>query len=484
MPNSQANLAWEVVLELDAAGGGALHERLKRALRAAIREGRLTVGAAVPPSRALATDLGCSRWTVVEAYSQLVAEGYLQARAGSATRVRWAGAGFHAERPPRDRPAPPVPVRWDMTPGLPDLRFLPRSKWAEAVRSQAATVAFTELGHPDPAGHPRLRAVVGGYLERSRSAALADADLLITTGTTSAVQRLCRALVRAGQTSLAVEDPAWAQLHLVAREAGLQLVPIPVDEHGVKVTALNQLSGVRAVLVTPAHQYPNGVVLVPERRAQLLDWADRVDGLILEDDYDAEFRYDRPPMATLQGMRPSRVALLGSLSKTLAPSFRLGWMLVPGSWRGILAAAGSALSVPPVLDQLAFAEFLHSGAYDRHLRASRRRYRARRDFLIHALQAEVSSCRVSGAAAGVHLLLHLPAGVAAGAVVDQAAVRGLRLEAREPGATEAGQPGALIIGYGNLADSEIGPAVSALSAAITAAAAAAPRARPGTPPRR
>ncbi|MGW5723925.1 MocR-like pyridoxine biosynthesis transcription factor PdxR [Amycolatopsis sp. NPDC003865] len=437
MAGSQTN--WGVLLEL--SGPGPKHAQLARALRKAIRG--LEDGVAVPPSRQLAADLGCSRWVVTQAYAQLVAEGYLDGRTGSATRVRRVGDAVAARPLPR-RPQP----RHDLAPGLPDLRHFPRQRWSDAVRGVLTTVPHTDFGLPDPAGHPRLRATLAGYLRRVRGAEVDD--VVVCGGVTDGVTRVCRALRAKGVTRLAVEDPGWTRLHRAAAATGMAIDPVPVDAEGIDVGRIPR--GTRAVLVTPAHQFPTGTVLSPRRRAGLLGWARDVDGLVLEDDYDAEFRYDRRPVGTVQGTDPGRVALFGSVSKTLSPALGLGWVALPPQW----TITGYA---PPVLDQLALAGFVESGGYDRHLRAARLRYRARRDRLVAAL----GPARLSGAAAGLHLVLHLERDAAA--VVRAARAKGVKVADLDDYRVAPGEP-ALVLGYGNLADNAVEPAARLLREAV------------------
>ncbi|VVJ15296.1 Transcriptional regulator [Amycolatopsis camponoti] len=433
MAGSQTN--WGVLLDL--SGPGPKHEQLARALRRAIRG--LDDGVSVPPSRQLAADLGCSRWVVTQAYAQLVAEGYLDGRAGSATRVRRVGDAVTAKPP-----ALPAPPRYDLAPGLPDLRHFPRQRWADAVRGVLATVPHTDFGLPDRDGHPRLRKTLAGYLRRVRGAE--TDDVVICGGVTDGVTRVCRALQANGVTRLAVEDPGWTRLRRAAAATGMAIDPVPVDDEGVDVGRIPR--GTRAVLVTPAHQFPTGSVLSPRRRAELLAWAREVDGLILEDDYDAEFRYDRRPVGTVQGTDPGRVALFGSVSKTLSPALGLGWVALPPQW----TLPGHA---PPVVDQLALAGFVDSGGYDRHLRAARLRYRARRDRLVEAL----GPGRLSGVAAGLHLLLHLDRDAAE--VTKRARAKGVKVADLDDYREAPGEP-ALVLGYGNLADNAVGDAVRLL----------------------
>lgn len=465
MVESQTNPAWETLLGLDGSRPGPLHERLRNALRAATRNGRLGAGSALPPSRRLAADLGCSRWVVTEAYAQLVAEGYLEARPGSATRVR-ATQGV-AVPPATPSPLPAPAPRFDLAPGLPDLRAFPRRRWADAIRAEATTIPFAELGLPPPGGHPRLRGVLAEYLGRARGAAAGAEDVTVCTGVSDGVTRLCRALAGAGIGRLAVEDPGWTRLRQAAAGTGMEVVPVPVDADGLNVADLRR-SGARAVIVTPAHQFPTGAVLAPARRTELLAWVRQADGLILEDDYDAEFRYDRRPVGTLQGLTPSRVALLGSVSKTLSPALGIGWIVAPTRWTATLRAEVAAAR-PPTIDQLAFATFLERGWYDRNLRTARQRYGARRDALVRQLAWRLPGYRISGAAAGLHLLLELPPDVDAAAVVAAARPRGLRLADLGRYHVDSHHTGnGLVLGYGNLADGAVARTVAELTAAVLA----------------
>lgn len=463
---SQTNLAWATLLAVGPPDGGRrrLHDRLVHALRTAIRDGRLAEGAAVPPSRALAEELGCSRWVVTEAYGQLIAEGYLSARVGSATRVSWSPD----TAPPRPRaqraPARP-PIRYDLAPGLPDLRAFPRRRWADAVRAVTGSAVHYDLGLPDPAGHAVLRTTVAQYLRRSRGADTHAVSVSVCAGVTDGLVRTCRALRAEGIADLAVEHPGWGRLRDAATSAGLRVHPVPVDHDGLSVDDLARTPA-RAVAVGAAHQFPTGTVLSAARRARLVRWAREVDGFVIEDDYDAEFRYDHHPVAVMQGMDPSRVFLLGSVSKTLSPALGLGWLVAPVAMTPVLREANLVAAAPPVLDQLALATFIDRGWYDAHLRAARRRFRSRRDLLVRTLGAKVPEGRVAGTAAGLHIALHLPDGTDTRGAVQAASAAGLRLadldDYRAPGSAEP----ALVLGYGNISDTEIPPAVALLREAL------------------
>jgi GntR family transcriptional regulator/MocR family aminotransferase len=460
---SQTKLSWDVLLDLGPPESGPLHERLKNTLRQAVTRGQLREGTMLPPSRQLALDLGCSRATVTEAYGQLVAEGYLEARTGSGTRVRW--TRNDSAPPASERPASAPLPRFDLAPGLPDLRAFPRAAWARAQATQLTSITDAELGYPAPGGHLRLRALLADHLNRARGANTRPDTIVVCPSVTEAVRRICGHLRRLGIDELGFEEPGWSRLRAVARSAGVTPVPIPVDGDGLRVDLLARLPRLRAVVVTPAHQYPSGSVLAPHRRADLLAWARERDGVIIEDDYDAEFRYDRRPVGTLQGMDDSRVLLLKSLSKVLSPALGLGWMAVPPLWAAELRA-----STPSTPDQLTFASFLSSGAYDRHLRASRLRYRRRRDLVVTHLTERLPHLTIDGVAAGLHLVLRLPPGVDAGAVVaeaahDEVAVTNLAGSYEQPPRS----PGGLILGYANIPDVSVPEAVARLAAAYARA---------------
>jgi GntR family transcriptional regulator/MocR family aminotransferase len=470
MAGFQTNSAWATLLDVAPAEHGRrrLHDRLAHALRTAIRDGRLAEGAAVPPSRVLAEELGCSRWVVTEAYGQLVAEGYLSARVGSATRVSWAPGTAPPRRTARRAPARP-PVRYDLAPGLPDLRAFPRRRWADAVRAVTGSAVHYDLGLPDPDGHAVPRETVAQYLRRSRGADTSTESVSVCAGVIDGLVRTCRALRAEGIGDLAVEDPGWGRLRDAAASAGLRVHPVPVDRDGLRVDDLARTPA-RAVVVGAAHQFPTGAVLSPARRARLVRWAREVNGFVVEDDYDSEFRYDRRPVAVMQGMDPGRVFLLGSVSKTLSPALGLGWLVAPAAMTAALRAANPVAAAPPVLDQLALATFVDRGWYDAHLRAARRRFRTRRDLLVDTLAARVPQGRVAGTDAGLHLLLHLPAGTDTHRAVRSAAAEGLRLADLDDYRASPAADRALVLGYGNLGDTDVAPAVGLLAQVLRATA--------------
>jgi GntR family transcriptional regulator/MocR family aminotransferase len=470
---TQTNLAWETLLELPPARRGEpLPMRLAAAIRSAIRDGRLPHGAALPPSRALAGSLSLSRWTVTQAYSQLATEGYLTGRQGSATRVSWSrGQEPDAASPPA-RPASPrgaPEARFDLSYSRPDLRAFPRRQWVAAISAVAETASFDELDYAEAGGHPRLRAVLAGHLNRSRGAAAGPDMVSVFTGAGQGMSQVAHALLADGHTAIGVEDNGSLRLLDAALRAGLRLVRLPVDADGLVTDALAAHPELRAVCVGAARQIVYGSPLAPRRREALLDWARRAGGLIVEDDYDSEFSYDRPAPPVMQGADPGRVALLGSMNKVLNPSVSIGWVVAPRRWVPGIRAERQVTGVPSALNQLALAQFMESGSYDRYLRAARQRFRARRRALVSALAQALPECPVRGSEAGIDLLLELPAGTDAAAIVVRARRRGMRLctaEYKRPQASRD-RPG-LLIGYGNLPDPMIDEAVGLLAEIIRA----------------
>ncbi|WP_234542861.1 PLP-dependent aminotransferase family protein [Streptomyces shenzhenensis] len=398
--------AWELLLPAAAAPARARGRFLQAALREAIRAGRLTPGVRLPSSRELAKDLGVSRGLVTEAYEQLVAEGYLRSGRGAGT---WVGAAVRAAAPrARDLAPRPHGVRVDFVPGSPDLSLFPRAAWAAAQREVLAELPHRDLGYPDPRGLPRLRSALAELLARRRGVVADPERILVVSGVAQAAALLGSVLHARGMREIGVEDPGSPQHDALYAAAGLRTVPLPLDDEGLAPGPLHA-SGVRAVVTTPAHQYPTGIACSAGRRTRLLDWARSVDGLLLEDDYDGDFRYDRAPVGALQGLDPERVAYTGSVSKSLAPGLRLGWLLVPEFLADAVVERKRTTDLGhPSLDQAVFARFLERGDYDRQLRRCQRAYRQRRDVLVAALAEHFPHARVSGIAAGLHAIAELP----------------------------------------------------------------------------
>jgi GntR family transcriptional regulator/MocR family aminotransferase len=452
-------------LDLTHAPGRSLRARVEHALREAVRSGRLAPGTRLPSTRALCIELGVSRGVVVDAYAQLAAEGYLHTRRGGGTTI---AATPTSGRPSRSNAAPRPAVRYDMNPFRPGLSGFPRATWSSAVARVLRSAPDERLAYPDPAGAPELRATLAAYLGRVRGVRGGFEQIVVTGGLRQGVDLLWSTLAANGARRIAVEDPGWRGVRETATAAGLELVPIPVDDDGLVVEHLQQ-EAVDAVAVAPAHQYPTGAVLSPARRAALVAWAQKCDALIVEDDYDAEYRYDRKPVGSLQGLEPERVIYGGSTSKTLAPAVRLGWLVLPQRLAEPIALRQRLRgATPSPLEQLALADLIERGELDRHLRRQRRRYRRQRSTLLAALANELPEITVHGAAAGLYVVLHLPDGPGEQAVLAAARSRGISLEGL------SGSTPAIVVGYANLSDAAIEPAVAALAAAIAQAATASP----------
>ncbi|MFI5677045.1 MocR-like pyridoxine biosynthesis transcription factor PdxR [Streptomyces cellulosae] len=429
-----------VDLHVEANPAEGRRAGLERALRDAVRDGRLAPGARLPATRRLAEELGVSRGTVKAAYDQLVAEGYLTARQGAGTRV--APLPPLSAEPPEATARARVP-RFDLRPGSPDVGTFPTAAWLHALRRALATAPSRAYDYGDPRGRIELRTALAGYLGRARGVVAPPERIVVTSGYVQGLSLLTRVLE--GGT-VAMEDPGLPFHREVVRRGGGRVVPVRVDERGARVDDLEDIGGTAAVVVTPAHQYPTGVILHPERRRALTDWARARGALVVEDDYDGEFRYDRQPVGALQGMAPGHVAYLGTASKTLGPALRLGWMVLPPHL--VDAVADAKLHSDhhtESIGQLALAELIDSHAYDRHVRACRLRYRRRRDQLLDRLGARR---RVRGIAAGLHALVEVDDEAA---VLERAAMEGLAVghlgeHWHAPGGV--GRPRGLVVGYG------------------------------------
>jgi GntR family transcriptional regulator / MocR family aminotransferase len=412
------------MLSLDGSDARPLHEQLEQALREAIRSGRLPAGTRLPSSRGLSAELGISRGVVSWAYGQLAAEGYVVSRQGSPVRVSDAIRGA-VVRPSARSLA--TPFRHDLRPA-PDLASFPRDRWQRALRDAWRVAPASGLGDLDPRGIPDLRDALAAYLDRVRGTA-ADPELMVVcAGFAQGLSLTCRWLRSYGVERIAVEEPGWHQHRLIAEQAGLEVAAVPVDAGGLDLAALDA-SGAEAVVVTPAHQFPTGAVLAPERRAELLEWAERHDRLIVEDDYDSELRFDGVSVGALQGLAPERVLHVGSASMRLAPGLRLGWMLLP-SWLTwpIVSAKSVEDSGTEVLGQMALARFIAGGELDRHLRRMRLLYARRRRVLARMLPDVPALTAPRDDPAGVFELLELGAAVDEPSLLAAAARRGVGLE--------------------------------------------------------
>ncbi|MFF0790357.1 PLP-dependent aminotransferase family protein [Streptomyces spiralis] len=470
--------AWELLLPAASAPARARGRSLQAALREAVRSGRLAPGTRLPSSRDLAADLGVSRGLITEAYEQLVAEGYLRSGRGAGT---WVGGAVRAAHPRARDLAPRSPgAGVGFVPGTPDLSLFPRASWTAAHRSVLADLPHHDLGYPDPRGLPRLRTALAELLARRRGVVADPERIVVVSGVTQATTLLGLVLHARGMRTVGVEDPGSPQHSALYASAGMGTVPIPLDAEGPDLGPLRR-SGVRAVVTTPAHQFPTGIACSARRRAELLDWARSVDGIVLEDDYDGDFRYDRAPVGALQGLDPEHVVYAGSVSKSLAPGLRLGWMIVPDSLADDVVERKRTMDLGhPTVEQALFAHFVERGDYDRQLRRCQRAYRERRDALVGALREHFPGARLSGIAAGLHLIAELPgrygpedrflarAGAAGIAVRTLTAYTHARAggPGGDDGTEEAGGGVRLILGYAHLSPSRIHKGVRLMREAV------------------
>ena len=469
MPIEWAGLGPDVLLTLDRTRAEPLRVQLEREVREAIRAGRLAAGERLPSSRAMAAELGISRGLVIECYSQLQAEGFLTSHTGSATRVA-AGAlaptpsPTPAITPEPTGPAPSPRLAVDFCPGVPDLTSFPRADWARAMRDSCRNATPSELGYGDPRGTDTVREVLAGYLRRVRGT-VADAErIVICVGFGQGINLVLRSLAGDGIRRVAIEDPGDDDYLEICARLGIEAVPVPIDDRGIDVGAL-AATGVRAVILTPTHQFPTGTALAPERRQALVAWAGEQDATIIEDDYDAEFRYDRDPVGALQGLAPDRVALIGTVSKSLAPALRLGWIVCPARLlESVTEDKRLSDRGSPTLEQLALATLIESGRYDRHLRRMRDVYGARRDTLVATLAEYAPHVALHGLAAGFHAVTHLRDGADERAIVEAARDRSIGLygmSSYRPSGS-AGPP-QLVLGFGNLTEAAIARGIATIA---------------------
>jgi GntR family transcriptional regulator/MocR family aminotransferase len=448
----------ELLLTVTRDGSRTLGAQVEDGLREAIRDGSLKAGTRIPSTRDLARQLGVSRRIAVDAYAQLAAEGYLSLRQGARPRVADVEIASTTSSPPRAEERPP---RFDFRPAMPDVSAFPRAAWLRSVREAMRSITDHELGYGDPRGMHALRAGLADYLGRVRGVVADPGRIVITSGYAQGLNVVCHALQ--GQR-IAVEDPSDPLQREIAARAGLDAIGTRVDGDGIVV---DELPSADAVVVTPAHQHPTGALLSPERRAGLVGWLRDNGAIAIEDDYDAEFRYDRPAVGALQGLDPERVIYAGSVSKALAPALRLGWLVVPShlvepiTQEKLLADRGTSR-----IDQLAFADFLARGELDRHLRRMRTTYRARRDALVEAVARELPDAEILGIAAGLHATVRLP-GVDEDALRAEAARRRIAFETMRDYDQPDG-PLTLLLGYAPLPEPTIRAGVRELRLAVPA----------------
>jgi GntR family transcriptional regulator/MocR family aminotransferase len=454
-----------VDLHLDVAGGRR-RAALEDALRDAVRSGRLVGGTRLPSSRALAADVGLARNTVAEAYGQLVAEGWLTAQQGSGTRVAERTSTMTAPSTSAP-PAAPRPAGFDLSAGAPDVSLFPRTVWAAAIRRALVAASAVDLGFADPRGLPALRHALAAYLARTRGVRADAEQIVVCSGFTDGLDLIAEVLAGLGRSRVGVEAYGHRLHREIVERRGLRVHHLAVDGQGAVPEPTIDL---QAIVLTPAHQFPLGAVLAPSRRAEIVEWAGRRDGLVLEDDYDGEFRFDRHPVGALQALAPDRVIFAGTASKTLMPGLRLGWLVVPRPLvDAVVEVRRRSGRLTSVTDQLALAEMITHGDYDRQVRRARLAYRRRREQVVTVVRHAAPAAEIVGAAAGLHLVLRLPPGIAENGVITEAAGRGLVVQGLGEFAQGVhDQPPALVIGYARPPEHAFSGALARLVATLQA----------------
>jgi GntR family transcriptional regulator/MocR family aminotransferase len=397
----------------------------------------------------------------VQAYEQLLAEGYLTSRSRTHTEV----AAVPGARPRAQlRSATKVSVPYDLVPGNPDVSQFPRSTWASALRHAVTTAVDEDLRYGDPRGHPELRRALADYLGRVRGVRISSQAIVVCTGFTNGLRLVGTALRERGGRAMAVED-FGLPFHVDAIEqTGLRAEAVRLDDDGLVVDEIPKVDG---VLVTASHQLPWGTTLHPARRGALVDWARDNDAIVIEDDYDGEFRYDRQPIGAIQGLAPEHVIYAGTASKSLAPALRMAWLAVPDRLvEPIVEVRRLSERQCPTFEQLALAHLIDSGGLDRHLRRMRTHYRKRRDFLLGALAATVPTVRPIGIAAGLHVALLLPDGTRDEDVRAVLAEHGVGAHPLSTYARGRSAPPGLVIGYATPPGHTYPAAVHALVTAL------------------
>lgn len=458
------HLPWHLALSVDRGTPLSLAAQIRGSLRRLIEEGTLSAGSRLPSSRQLAADLGISRSVVVEAYEQLVAEGYLVTQRGSGTRVadqtRLTGvpSALTSNQPERTDAA------WDLRTGRSDAAAFPRQAWIRSVTASLADAGPVELGYGPPSGALHVRHLLAGYLGRVRGVCTRPQNLMITAGFAQGLALLCTALREHGHKMLGVEDPGHPGEREFITSAGLLPVGIPVDRDGLRVDLLED-SGVRAVLTTPGNQFPTGVRLAPERRARLVAWARSVGGYVVEDDFDGAYLDGVDRVPALQSLAPDHVVYAGSASKVLAPALRLGWLAGPSELMAALESVRVGWDIGcSGLEQMTFGHFLASGAHDRHQRRLRTELRKRRELVRTMVSRHFPGAEIVGGESGLQAYLRLPASVDEATLVKAARERSVLVRGGNFYALDshAGPP-ALVLGYAAIGCERLQSALTELS---------------------
>jgi GntR family transcriptional regulator/MocR family aminotransferase len=353
-----------------------------------------------------------------------------------------------------------VPARIDLSYGRADVSNFPRAAWLRSIRRALRDAPNEMFAYLTGSGVPQLRTAIADYLNRVRGTMAEPERIVITTGYAQGIGLLIGVLAASGAKRIALEDPSSADDALpLARAAGLDVVGVPVDHDGIRVDLLRETDA-DAVVLTPSHQWPTGAVLSPDNRAAVLRWAVARGAVVVEDDYDAEYRYDRTPVGALQGLAPEHVVYAGSASKTLAPGLRLGWFVLPSRLHGAMAAAKIAADRgSPALEQLALADFISCGEFDRHLRRMRPVYRRRRNALLAALAQRLAAATPTGISAGLHLVALLPPEWDEASIVDAAYRGGVSVGGLGPYRIAHPGQGGLIFGFATVNEHAIAEGV-------------------------
>ncbi|MBA5689069.1 MocR-like pyridoxine biosynthesis transcription factor PdxR [Rugamonas apoptosis] len=478
----------QLLIEIPALGAidrarGRIGRQLAEALRSAISRGELAAGEQLPSTRALAESLGVSRGTVTEAYEQLMAEGCLDAQPGASTRV---AATLHAPNSADQRsavidadcaPSPPksaaryaaIAERMAPLPSVPFSVAVPEGAvamddhWRRLSNRVRASQVAAPSGYSDPRGLLTLREAIAAYLRKARAVRCGPENIIITEGTQQGLYLAARVLMSPGDAAWA-EDPAYPGLTSVLEERGIAMQRIAVDSQGFDVArALEMCPAAKAAFVTPSHQYPMGMPLSMPRRLALMEWAKQSGGWIVEDDYDSELRYAGQPFPALQGLDSRRVVYLGTFSKVLAPSLRLGYVVAPDCLAPAFAGARALMGRgSPLTEQHVIAAYMKEGYFETHIRRIRAIYGERRQALMDALQVELPELRIQPADQGMHIIVWLPDELNDVAVAKAANKAGVALRALSPMCSDNLPLSGLMLGFGGFTNEQLRDAVRRL----------------------
>jgi GntR family transcriptional regulator / MocR family aminotransferase len=489
---SKVAATFTLVISVNRKSGRPLHRQIYDVFRCMIVAGSLSSGQQIPSTRTLASELGISRIPVLNAYGQLLAEGYFEARVGAGTFVcsSLPEQASHPEKSGKSR----VPVNlarrrvartarmlprferppWARHEGAFDLSHgaleeFPHKVWANLLARHCRNPLTSNLGYGDSIGLQSLREAIAIYLRTSRAVRCEPQQIMIVSGSQQAVDLSTRVLLDPG-SRVWMEEPGYWLARQVLTAAGCRIVPVPVDAEGLDVTAgIRRCRTARAAFVTPSHQFPLGVTMSASRRLRLLDWARIAGAWIIEDDYDSEYRYESKPVASLQGLdEASRVIYIGTFSKVLFPSLRIGYLVLPPDLVDRFLAMRYAMDVnPPYLYQAVLADFIGEGHFSRHIRRMRTVYDERRTLLVDSLQSTFGSrLQILGDMAGMHITVTLPTGPNDGAIARRAVRESLWLWPLSPSYITKAAVHGFILGFGSTAPTEIPRAVEHLRAVL------------------